>query len=424
MTFHNHFGQNSNWKTHSSKEISVKLAEGQNVLVAGWVHFLRDKGKLIFVQAKKLTLESVITVDGVIRHDERVKLGGAEIIPNKLIIHAIAAPGLPLDINQKTHYEVDTAFKYRELSIRTPRVRMIMEIKAEVAYAIRHFFRSRDFVEIYTPYILATSTEGGAEKFDLNYFGTPAVLAQSNQFYKQAAIVVHEKVFGILPSWRAEKSRTTKHLVEFHQIENEIAFGTEETIMEIQEHLLYNVLQHVKKNCVSALEELNREDLRIPTLPFKRLAFDEAKDLLEIKLDIQESRDKDYSTPAETALSHHFPDPFFITKFPAHLRGLYYETDPRNKEITNSLDLMAPEGIGELSSGGKRVSSKEQLMSRIQEAKMNPDNFSWYLRMFEYGMPPHAGYGLGFERLIRWICGLEHVREVAMFPRTPDLVTP
>lgn len=440
------FGQKKEWKTHLCSDINSNLEQHQSVIVAGWVHFLRDKGKLIFVhlrdstgicqilfkkdvneetfaQAKRLTFESVVTIEGKIHKDERVR-SGAEITPLKMIIHSIASPGLPLDINQKTPYDIDTEFRFRELSIRTPRIRMIMEIKAEMAYAIRTFFRTRGFTEIYTPYILATSTEGGAEKFNLDYFGTPAVLAQSNQFYKQAAITVHEKVFGILPSWRAEKSRTTKHLVEFHQIENEIAFGTDETIMEIQEQLVHNVFKHIKTTCVDALNGLKIKNLQVPKIPFKRFSFYEAKDLLETKLDITEFRDDDFTTPAETALSHYIQEPFFITKFPTHLRGIYYETDPQNELLTKSMDLIAPSGFGELSSGGQRVTSKERLLNRIINSGHNPDSFSWYLRMFQYGMPPHAGYGLGFERLVRWVCGLNHIRDGILFPRTPDLVTP
>jgi nondiscriminating aspartyl-tRNA synthetase len=439
------FGQNINWKTHYCKDITPKLAK-KTITVAGWVHFLRDKGKLIFVQLrdstgiiqiiakqenldeelflsiKKLNLESVVSITGIVSEEPK-SMNGVEIIPQSIIIHSIAAPKLPIDVNGKVKFDIDTDFKYREISIRTPNVRVIMKIKSEIALAVRTFFTKRNFTEIFTPYILATSTEGGAEMFKLDYFGQPAVLAQSCQFYKQAAVQVHEKVFGIIPSWRAEKSRTPKHVTEFHQIENEIAFGTDETIMEIQENLVHDVIQHVLKNCVEELKALNRT-LKVPELPFKRITFYEAKDILEKELSITEPREDDFSTPAETALSKHFEDPFFITKMPTHVRGMYYETAPEDSKLTNSLDLIAPEGYGELSSGGQRVASKARLLERIAKANLNPDSFEWYLRMFEYGFPPHAGYGLGFERLVRFICGLDNLRYASMFPRTPDLVTP
>lgn len=439
------FGQNPAWKTHYCNEITKKVAN-KTVTVGGWVHFLRDKGKLIFIQLrdstgiiqivakqeslpeelfseiKKLNIESVISITGKVVEEPK-STTGVEIVPEKILVHSIAAPKLPIDVNGKVKFDIDTEFKYREISIRTPRVQMIMKVKAEIAVAVRAFFMKRNFTEIFTPYILATSTEGGAEMFKLDYFGKPAVLAQSCQFYKQAAVQVHEKVFGIIPSWRAEKSRTPKHVTEFHQVENEIAFGTDETIMEIQENLVTEVIKHVNKTCGDELKALGRT-LKVPKLPFKRVTFYEAKDILEKELDVIEPRDDDFSTPAETALSKHFEDPFFITKMPTHVRGMYYETDSENESLTNSLDLIAPEGYGELSSGGQRVASKERLVDRITKKGLNLESFEWYLRMFEYGFPPHAGYGLGFERLVRYICGLDNLREASMFPRTPDLVTP
>ena len=443
----NIFGQDPHWKTHKCSDITPELIS-KTVILGGWVHFLRDKGKLIFLHLRDgsgicqvifkkeitseevfslgqgLTLESVITIRGQVIEEPR-SIRGVDIIAEKIIIHSLASPKIPIDITTaKTKFDSDTEFKYRELSIRTMKVHAIMEIKAEIAYAVRNFYRNQGFIEIHTPYILMSATEGGAEKFSVDYFGQPSVLAQSCQFYKQAAIAIHEKVFGIIPSWRAEKSRTPKHLVEFHQIENEIAFGTHETIKEVQENLIHSVVKHIKENCQEQLKELGRENLRVPKLPFKRLTFEEAKDLLEKKLNITEPREEDFSTPAETALSKYHKDPFFITQFPVLLRGIYYEKDPNDETLTNSLDLVAPEGYGELSSGGQRVFSKDRLVERIKKKGMNPENFDWYLRMFEYGMPPHAGFGLGFERLVRWICGLAHVREAVLFPRTPDIVQP
>ena len=439
------FGQNSEWKTHFCKDINKKVAN-KTVTVAGWVHFIRDKGKLIFIQLrdatgiiqivakqenlpedlfsaiKTLNLESVVSITGLVKEEPKSQ-NGVEIVPQAIVVHSVAEPKLPIDVNGKVKFDIDTEFKFREISVRTPRVQTIMKIKSEIAFAVRKFFTERGFTEIFTPYILATATEGGAEMFKLDYFGRPAVLAQSCQFYKQAAVQVHEKVFGIIPSWRAEKSRTPKHVTEFHQIENEIAFGTDETIMVIQENLMHEVIKHVVKTCPEQLKALDRT-LKVPKLPFKRLTFYEAKDVLEKELNIVEPREDDFSTPAETALSKHYEDPFFITKMPTHVRGMYYETAPENEKLTNSLDLIAPEGYGELSSGGQRVASKERLINRINKSGLDPSGFEWYLRMFEYGFPPHAGYGLGFERLVRYICGLDNLKEASMFPRTPDLVTP
>ncbi|MFQ5979033.1 MAG: aspartate--tRNA(Asn) ligase [Candidatus Heimdallarchaeota archaeon] len=443
----NLFGMSRKYKTHPMSAVSSGNA-GIKVKVAGWVHVVRDKGKLKFLRlrdstgiiqvtlhkakvssetwdnAMKLTPESVISVEGTIKEDPRAPRG-AELAGEDLEIRvlSLAAPRVPIDITlSKTKFDIDTAFKFRELSIRTQDVVSVMKIKNNVARFTREFFHSQGFVEIFTPFVLTTATEGGATMFELDYFGRKAVLAQSNQFYKQAAISCHEKVFGIIPSWRAEKSRTPKHLTEFHQIENEIAFASAEDLMRIQEELVHHVIREVKKEASEDLESLER-DIRVPKLPLKRLRFSEAKALCS-ELNVNESEDEDFGAAAETALSKHFEDPFFITHFPTALRGIYYQEDSDDTSITSSLDLMAPEGFGELSSGGERVFRKENLIKRIQQAGLQPESFEWYVRMFEYGMPPHAGYGLGFERLVRWICRLSHLREAVLFPRTPDLWTP
>ncbi|MFX0091873.1 MAG: aspartate--tRNA(Asn) ligase [Candidatus Hodarchaeota archaeon] len=442
----NIFGMNPNLKTHTTVDIH-KDNIGTPVALGGWVHQLRDTGKLIFIKirdskgiaqivvkkdkvseavfaiAQKLTLESVITVKGDIVAHEKARTG-AEIRPNEILVHALAQPRVPIDITaKKTRTDIDTIYRFRELSIRMPRTVMIMNIKSEVAKATRDFYTSKGFVEIFTPFILGTGTEGGASMFHVDYYGKKAVLAQSNQFYKQAATAVHEKVFGIIPSWRAEKFHTPRHLSEFFQIETEVAWATDQELMIIQEELVKYVVEYVLESCSHELENLGRTDLKVPSLPLKRLTFAEAKKLAA-KLGQAEPEDEDFGTPAETVLSKHFTDPFFITAFPTHIRGMYYEVDPNDPSVTNSLDLVAPEGFGEISSGGIRVHNPERLIERIQRKGLKPESFEWYLRMFRYGMPPHAGFGLGFERLVRWIAGLDSLREAVMFPRTPDLISP
>ncbi len=439
------YAVNPSWKSHSTADVNSDN-DGVEVLIAGWIHQKRDKGQLIFLtlrdpdglaqitlHAKKvdpeifrltkdLTLESVISVQGIVKADPRSKLG-AEVNPKTIQIHALAAPKFPIDLTkQKTQMEIDTVFRFRELAIRDPEVIRVMEIKHIIAGAIREFFRKNNFIEIFTPFILTASTEGGAEQFKLDYFGTPAVLAQSCQFYKQAALASHEKVFGIIPSWRAEKSHTPKHMTEFWQVENEIAFATDQEIMQVQEDLIVYVIKKVKSQAKDQLIQLNRS-LATPKRPFKRIPFSEAKQIL-IDSGLEVDPNEDFGAPEESVLSNRFKDPFFVTHFPTNLRGMYYATNPDNPEITLSLDLVAPEGFGELSSGGQRVAQYNTLNERILSKGFNPEDFEWYLRMFKYGMPPHAGYGLGFERLIRWIANLQHVREASMFPRTPDIYSP
>ncbi|MHA2250400.1 MAG: aspartate--tRNA(Asn) ligase [Candidatus Kariarchaeaceae archaeon] len=436
------------YKTHYTTDISAKN-EGDEVILSGWVIVHRDKGKILFIKirdslgiaqivlkkeqdseklwntGKNLTLESVIRVKGKVIADTR-SLTGAELKPSEITVLSLADT-LPIDLtSKKTDTLIDTIFEYRQLSIRRPEAIAIFTIKHHVAKATREFYTKHNFFEIWTPYILGAATEGGAEMFPVAYFEEQAVLAQSCQFYKQAAIAVHEKVFGIIPSWRAEKSRTPKHITEFHQIETEIAFGSDETIMEVQENLIHYVITHLIEHCQNELKLLGRK-LKVPKLPLKRLEFTEAKKLATklVKEDSDyDEPEGDLSTPAETALSKHFKDPFFITKFPTELRGIYYDSSPENEEITLSLDLVAPEGIGELSSGGVRVTSPEKLITRIKKKGYDPESFAWYINMFRFGGAPHAGFGLGFERLVRWLTGVSHIREAVMFPRTPDLLNP
>ncbi|MHA2226509.1 MAG: aspartate--tRNA(Asn) ligase [Candidatus Hodarchaeales archaeon] len=440
------YAVNPKWRTHTCNDVNSDNDGLDNVLVAGWVQQIRDKGRLIFLTirdphgicqvtlhekrvtskvwkaCKDLTLESVVSIKGTVKADSRSKLG-AELIPSMIHVHSLATPRFPIDITKKkTQMEIDTIFRFRELSIRDPQVTAIMEIKGIIAQKIREFFRKKGFTEIFTPLILTTSTEGGAEQFELDYFGHPAVLAQSCQFYKQAALSSHDKVFGIIPSWRAEKSHTPKHITEFWQVENEIAFATVQDIMEVQEDLIISVFEKVIHEGAIQLEILDR-DLSLPSKPFLRLTFNEAKNKI-IDLGIESNYEEDFGAPEETALSKTFKEPFFITEFPTELRGMYYESTIQKPDVTLSIDLMAPEGFGEISSGGQRVANYETLKNRIINQGFALEDFEWYLRMFKFGMPPHAGFGLGFERLIRWVANLAHIREASLFPRTPEIFRP
>ncbi|MHA1993124.1 MAG: aspartate--tRNA(Asn) ligase [Candidatus Hodarchaeales archaeon] len=439
------YAVNPEWRTHSSQDVNSQN-DGKELLIGGWIQQIRDKGRLMFLTlrdssgicqitlhqknvdeevwetCKKLTLESVVSIHGQVKADSRSKLG-AELTPLSVSIHAIAEPKFPIDLTKmKTKMDIDTVFSYRELSIRDPDVTAVMELKSIIAQATRTFFLKKGFTEIFTPFILTASTEGGAEQFKLDYFGQPAVLAQSCQFYKQAALSSHDKVFGLLPSWRAEKSHTTKHMTEFWQVENEIAFATDKEIMQVQEDFIAFVFTTVAREGKDQLIQLDRK-LSVPKTPFKKIPFEEAKRLI-LDLGIEEDPEEDFGATGESALSKSLNKPFFITEFPVHLRGMYYAANPTNPELTRSLDLMAPEGFGELSSGGQRVADYSVLEKRITEQGFELSKFEWYLRMFRFGMPPHAGFGLGFERLVRWIANLSHVREASMFPRTPDIYSP
>lgn len=427
-------------KTHYCGQVKKT---SKKVVIGGWVHFHRALGGIVFVKLRdstgivqvtapknkvpkkvfktmtSLTPESVILVEGKVRASKKAEKG-FEIIPKKVELLSRADTPLPIPVSEKTDIRKGTIFKKRETSIRIPHVNTYFKIKAEVARSARQYFQEKGWTEIFTPYVVATATEGGAEMFPVLYFEDEAYLAQSAQFYKQAGITAHEKVFGIIPSWRAEKSRTTKHLTEFHQIEVEQAFATQEDVMKLVEELVVKVMRDVKKNCKQELKTLDRQ-IKVPKTPFKRITFKQAKEKIK-KLGVKEKSLEDFSSPGELALSEQHDDPFFITSFPTSIRGIYY--GDKKKGVSASFDLVAPEGFGEICTGGTRVNDHDELVTRLEKKGLDPKDFEWYLNLFKYGMPPHAGCGIGLERLTKWITGAEDIRHVVMFPRTPDILTP
>jgi len=424
-----------------------KLTDGTNVSIGGWAEHLIHKGKIAFLTVRDasgklqvtgiktkvseelwekfigLKNETIVWIEGIIKKNEQAP-GGLEILPSKLeILNKVQGP-VPVDITGRTPMDDGTVFAFREITIRMPKNSAPLEVKGHIAQATREFFRGRGYTEIFTPLMVATATEGGASLFPLRYFDQDAFLAQSGQFYKQAAITAHEKVFGLIPSFRMEKSRTRKHVSEFWQIEVEAAFYDHISMMQVLDDMLVDVVNKTIKYAKEPLAELGIKPKKLKG-GFPRVTFKDAKELctsFELE-DIVDFND-DFTSQEEAALSKYHKTPFFITEWPAHTRGIYYRVNDEDPSISNSFDLVAPGGFAELCTGGQRVHEYDKMVAVIQEQGFSLESYSWYLNLFKYGLPPHAGYGLGIERLTWWICGLSNVKQAIMFPRTVDILKP
>lgn len=422
------------WKrTHYSDEITPNM-EGREVVIAGWVHEIRDLGGVSFViirdrkgkvqltapnskiteeikdKISSLNRESVVSAKGKVSEDERAP-GNFEIIPNELYILSEADSPLPLDVSGNVKSELDTRLNARFMDLRREEIGSIFKIRSQVFTEIRNFLESEEFIEITTPKMVATATEGGTELFPISYFGREAFLNQSPQLYKQIMMATGlDRVYEIGPIFRAEEHDTVKHLNETTSIDIESAFSTKEDVMCVLERLIFNVYKGVKENCQAELKSLDRE-LDVPELPLKRLDYDEALNIAKNKgADIRYG--DDFTTEAEKMVGEKIDEIYFITGWPADIKPFYVQ--PKGESST-AFDLMHPRF--ELSSGAQRVHDKALLEKRLRKQGLNPEDFEFYLDSFDYGMPPHSGWGLGAERLLMAMTGASNIREVVMFPR-------
>jgi len=429
-------------RTHYTSQVNAEL-EGTKIRLVGWVHEVRDLGGIRFlllrdregvvqVTAKakenpeeifetigKLTKESVIAVEGVVKKSSKAKLG-VEVIPYKVEVINEALSPLPLDPTGKIPAELNTRLDSRFIDLRRPEEKAVFIIHHHLIQLTREFFSSRGFIEVVTPRILATATEGGATLFSIDYFGSKAYLAQSPQLYKEELTGSLEKVFEIGLFFRAEESNTTYHLNEFLSLDIEEAFADEEDVMKLLEEYLTFIFRGVKERCPNELKTLGRrlEDL---TPPFKKLTYDDALEVLRRK-GLEIGWGEDLSTPALRILGEFFNEPFFIVDWPTHLKPFYIMPREDDPKLSYSFDLMY--GWLEIASGGRRIHRKDQLIKRLEEQGLNPENFKHHLKCYDYGMPPHAGWGLGLARLLMIITGKDDIREVVLYPRDRWRLTP
>lgn len=435
--------QLGSWRrTHYSSGIEPEL-DGKEVIVLGWVKDIRDLGAIRFIilqdmegtvqvtlvrkKVPKEVLEKTdnlqrqcsIGVKGTVKKTE-MAARGVEIIPNEIRILGVAQHPLPLDVTGKTPADIDVRLDARVLDLSQEENRAIFKVQHVALSAIRKFLSEKGFLEVHTPRIIASATEGGAALFPVKYYEREAFLAQSPQLYKEQLVVCFDKVFEIGSFFRAEESHTRRHLSEFVSIDIEQAFATSEDAMRLLEKLMQNVCKSVKENCKAELEILKHK-VEVPKLPFKRFTYDEV--INELKQEgVKIPWGEDISTPAFRKFAKLHPYFYFITEWPTEAKAFYIKPQEKNPELSYGFDLMWH--WIELTSGGSRCDSKEMLIKRLEAQGLSPESFRFHLQVFDYGMPPHAGWATGLERLTMMLTGKKNIREVVLFPRDRYRLTP
>lgn len=413
--------------------------------VIGWVHEVRDLGGLAFfvirdrsgiiqvtIPKKKVTAEVLETVrnisrESVVRVRGQVKAiekapGGREIVPEELEIISLAESPLPLDVAEKVPAELDTRLDSRFLDARKPRVRAIFFIRSAVTCAATAFLASRGCINITTPKIVAAATEGGTELFPIAYFEKEAFMNQSPQLYKQMMMAAgFESVFEIGPIFRAEEHNTVRHLNEATSLDVEVSFADHNDVMELLEDLIIHVYETVAKTCSNELAELGIE-LAVPKKPFPRIPYIEAIEIANRTIEEKIAFGGDLSPAAERAVGDAVGTHYFIVDWPTDTRPYYAMPYPDRPGFCKAFDLMHPRM--ELASGAQRIHDYNLLVERIRAKGLSPESFEFYLKTFRYGMPPHAGWGLGIERLVMTMLDLGNIREAVLFPRDRHRLTP
>ncbi|MEM2644446.1 MAG: asparagine--tRNA ligase [Candidatus Bathyarchaeia archaeon] len=428
-------------------EILLGKHVSEEVIVRGWLHNKRSSGGIHFLMVrdgtgiiqctmkkdrvdaetfeitKKLTLESTIELNGIVREDKRAP-GGYEIQVSGLKVIYRAEEGFPI---AKKYHGPDFLLDNRHLWIRSQKMQRILRMRARFLRAAREWLDQNGFTEFHAPTLITAACEGGATLFSVKYFDREAYLTQSWQLYAEAAIASLGKIYTIAPSFRAEKSRTRRHLTEFWHLEVEVPWCDLEGIMKIEEEMLTYVLHKLAMDSAAArdLEALGREpkDLARIEPPFPRITYDEVVEILNGD-GINFEWGNDLGWIEEKHLTLKFDKPFFVTHYPRTAKAFYHKPDPKRSEVTLSVDLLAPEGYGEITGGGQRIEDLNELMERIKENNLNPEDYKWYIDLRRYGTVPHSGFGLGVERTIAWICKLNHIRDAIAFPRLINRVYP
>ena len=421
---------------------------GEEVTVAGWVHEIRDLGGIAFLILRDTTgriqvkfekdemdeelvetglgasRESVVSVTGAVEEEPRAPTG-VEVTPESVEVISEADTELPLDPSGKVDAELSTRLDNRTLDLRREEGQAIFEIRAEVMRAVREAFREADATEINTPKIVATGTEGGTELFPITYFGQEAFMNQSPQLFKQLVAGSNlERVFEIGPIFRAEEHNTPRHLNEATSIDFEGAFCDHNDAMDVCESVVVSAYEAVAENCQRQLEALDLEaEFEPPETPFPRLSYEEAIERINAtgELDEQLVWGDDLPTEGEKALGDDVGGHYFITDWPAEIKP-FYIMDHDDGELSTGFDMMHPRM--ELVSGGQREHRRDHLIEGFEQQGLDPEAFEYYTKMFDYGMPPHAGWGLGAERLIMTMLDLSNIREAVLFPRDRQRLSP
>jgi len=434
--------------------------DGQEVTVQGWVYNRTHKGKLVFLLVRdgsgfvqcvafkgdmedetfdrlaRIPQESSVIISGPVRADGRAPgiPGGYEIGIKNVDIVQEAGEDYPMSLKE---HGVDFALDNRHMWIRMPSQWAILRVRSRVMSAVREWLDGQGFVAMDTPILTPAAAEGTTTLFETEYFDEgKAYLAQTGQLYNEANIFSFGKVYCFGPTFRAEKSKTRRHLTEFWMLEPEIAFCDLDQLIEVEEGLITYIVQTVLRDCEAELKSLERDtsSLEKVTPPFPRISYDEAANILLELYEKETDPEKkgllkfewgmDFGSPHETELTNRFEKPVFVYGYPTAVKAFYMEPWPDRPEVCKSVDLLAPEGYGEICGGSERMSDHDLLLARIHEHGLPEEAFKWYLELRKYGSVPHSGFGMGVERVVAWICGIEHIREAIPFPRTIKRVYP
>jgi asparaginyl-tRNA synthetase len=439
---------------------SLSQHEGQTVTLRGWLYNLRASGKLLFpifrdgtgtIQGivpkaavpedvfntlKELTLESSLTVTGKVRADSRAPSGFELDVENIQVLQKID-DATPFPITLKEH-GVDFLMEHRHLWLRTPRQSAILRVRATIMRAASEFFDTNGFIRTDPPILTPNACEGTSELFEMDYFDDDkAYLTQSGQLYIEATALALGKVYSFGPTFRAEKSKTRRHLTEFWMIEPEVAFLELDGLMNLAESFITHIVTRVLESHRADLKVIGKDIAKLEAVianeggghPFPRLSYDVAHAMLEQayaegKIENPHKYGDDFGSPDETYISSQFDKPVMIHRYPAAFKAFYMQPDPHDPSKALCVDVLAPEGYGEIIGGSQRIDSYDLLKSRIEEHDLPLAAFQWYLDLRKYGSVPHSGFGMGIERAVAWICGLDHVRETIPFARTLNRIYP
>ncbi len=417
---------------------------GKEVTINGWLYSMRSSGKLHFLLVRdgtgtvpcvvskaeasdetfelcaKLTQESAVVVTGTVRQDPRSPIGYEISAKDVQLVHS----AIDYPISPKEH-GVDFLMNHRHLWLRSSKQHAILRVRAELIRAIREYFDSHGFLLLDAPIFTPAACEGTTNLFETDYFGEKAYLTQSGQLYMEAGAMAFGKVYCFGPTFRAEKSKTRRHLTEFWMVEPEVAYFNLDDDMDLAEDFVASIVARVAERRKTELDVLERDVSKLEQVkkPFPRISYDEAIEILRQKGMTVRWGD-DLGGDEETVLSEQFDRPVMIHRYPRECKAFYMKADPENPKLALCVDMIAPEGHGEIIGGGQREDSLDVLEERIREHNLPREAFSWYLDLRKYGSVPHAGFGLGIERTVGWICGVHHVRETIPFPRLMGRLTP
>jgi asparaginyl-tRNA synthetase len=417
---------------------------GQEITIKGWLYNRRDSGRLQFLlvrdgtgmvqavafkrevtpeaweAANQVTQESSVIATGIVRADERAP-GGFELGLTDFRVVQLAGE---YPIALKSH-GVDFLMENRHLWLRAPSQWAVLRVRAAVVRAIRDWLDDNGFLLVDTPILTPAACEGTTTLFETEYFGEKAYLSQSGQLYNEATCAAFGRTYCFGPTFRAEKSKTRRHLIEFWMVEPEMAYADLDECMRVEEELVSYIMQTVAARCAPELEILERDVTKLTriTPPFPRISYDEALRILE-EAGEPLPWGQDFGAPHETILGNTFDKPVFVHRYPAQCKAFYMAPDEENEQLSLSVDLIAPEGYGEIIGGGQRLHDLALLERRIAEHNLPQEAFEWYLDLRRYGAVPHSGFGLGVERTVAWICDLPHIRQTIAFPRTLGRIYP